>query len=143
MSIEPAGLAARPVPVPDELSAPFWAAARTGSLVVQRCQGCGRHYYPPVPVCLGCSGSDLAFAPSSGRGRVTSYAISYDQHVQGFEHRTPYALVYVELDDAPGVVMMTNLVESPLDAVRIGAEVEVTFEVLSDEVALPQFRARA
>ena len=31
----------RPLPAPDELTRPYWEAAREHRLVVQRCAGCG------------------------------------------------------------------------------------------------------
>jgi hypothetical protein len=36
--------------------------------------------------------------------------------------------------------MVSNLVDCPLDQIRIGMAVEVTFEPLSDEIALPKFK---
>jgi uncharacterized OB-fold protein len=52
----------------------------------------------------------------------------------------PYATVVVELEEGPRV--MTWLRDVPLAAIRVGLEVEVLFEDVSDEVTLPMFRPR-
>ena len=59
----------------------------------------------------------------------------------GFVAEVPYAVVLVELED--GGRMLTNMVECPLERLRVGLPVEVTFEHRSAEVTLPQFRPRA
>jgi uncharacterized OB-fold protein len=59
----------------------------------------------------------------------------------GFTAEVPYAVALVELDD--GGRMLTNVVECPIERLRVGLPVEVTFERRSAEVSLPQFRPRA
>ena len=44
-----------------------------------------------------------------------------------------------ELDDAPGVRILTNIVDAQPDELRIGLPMEVVFEHRGDMV-LPQFR---
>ena len=50
----------------------------------------------------------------------------------------PYAIAMVELDE--GVRMLAGIVESDLQRLAIGAPVQVCFERISDEIALPMFR---
>ncbi len=130
----------QPVPVPDELTQPYWDAARAGKLVLQRCQQCRQYYHPPQVLCDRCVSSTLAFEQVSGRGTIYSYSVMYAQRVQGFEDRVPYNMVVVELAEQPGLTMVTNLVEAENDELRVGAPVELTFEKLTDEITLPQFR---
>jgi uncharacterized OB-fold protein len=49
----------------------------------------------------------------------------------------PYVVATVELDE--GIRMLSDL-DEPADAVRIGAPVEVFFERVDEELALPRFR---
>ena len=60
----------RPVPVPDESSAPYWEAAAEHVLAVARCSRCGTFALPPDVVCPHCGSTDpdFAFEPVSGRG---------------------------------------------------------------------------
>ena len=130
----------RPTPITDELSERFWSAAKHRRLVIQRCRACYHAYHPPVAVCLECTGFAFDFVEASGRGRVSSFCVSYDQHVRGFAHRIPYALVWVVLEDFPEVTMVTNFVAAEPDELAIDLEVEVAFEQVSPEIVLPQFR---
>jgi len=87
-----------------------------------------------------CGKSDLKFEQVRGRGVIYSFVVMRDQRVQGFEDRVPYLNVWVELEEQPHLVLVTNLVDADLADVAIGAPVEVTFEKMTDEITLPQFR---
>jgi uncharacterized OB-fold protein len=130
----------RPVPVPDELTAPYWEAAAGGTLVIQRCAECTRYQHPPATICLRCGSNELAFEPVSGGGTIYTYTITYDARTPAFAARQPYAVVWVALDEEPGVRLLTNMPDTPLEDVRIGARVEVYFDELTADVKLPQFR---
>jgi len=130
--------AAKPIPeVTDDL-APFFAAAREGRLVVERCKRCDRRRFPPRPICSECLGRDAEWVSSSGRGKVVSFNVMHQVYHPGFAAEVPYAVVLVELED--GGRMLSNVVDCPLDRLTIGLDVEVTFERVSDEITLPKFR---
>jgi uncharacterized OB-fold protein len=50
----------------------------------------------------------------------------------------PYVMAYVQLDEGPRV--LTNIVNTPPDAVKIGLQVEVVFEDIDEELAIPKFQ---
>ena len=50
----------------------------------------------------------------------------------------PYAIAMVELDE--GVRLLAGVVDSDLSRLAVGAPVQVCFERLTDEIALPMFR---
>jgi uncharacterized protein len=129
-----------PLPVPDGLTQPYWDAAREGRLVIQRCQRSGRWQHPPQLLCLCCAETDLAFEPVSGRGTVHMFSVMRDPRVRGFEHRVPYTNVWVELAEQPFLIVVSNLVGPGTEAVDFGTPVEVTFERVTDDITLPQFR---
>jgi uncharacterized OB-fold protein len=52
--------------------------------------------------------------------------------------RVPYAIAMIELDE--GVRLMANIVDGVLEEIKIGCRVSVTFESLTDDISLPQFR---
>ena len=79
---------AKPVPVPDEASAPFFDGALRGELMLLRCQACGTYQSPMayigVPLrarCVTCFSGELTWAPSSGairtRSRSSNRAVTY------------------------------------------------------------------
>jgi uncharacterized OB-fold protein len=131
----------KPIPEITEDLRPFFAAAREGRLVVQRCTGCGRRRFPARDICSECLGRQSEWIASAGRGRLVSFNVMHQVYHPGFAAEVPYAVALVELDD--GARMLTNVVECPLDRLRVGLAVEVTFERRSPDVTLPQFRPRA
>ena len=129
----------RPVPRPTPLTEPWWAAAAQGRLVIQHCPRCATYLHPPEPICPRCHGSDLVFRDVSGRGRIYAFTTMTQPRVEGFEDALPLSCIAVELEEQPGLCVLTNLVGAPGEPV-VGADVEVTFEPIGDGVVLPQFR---
>ena len=130
----------KPIPVPDRLTAAFWAAAADERLVMQRCANCRHWQHPPGPICRRCYSAEVGFEPVSGRGRVYTYTVTHHRVVPGFED-VPYAVALVELDEQPGLRMLANLPGVPLESIEVGMAVEVVFEPLPAGGKLPQFRA--
>lgn len=130
----------RPIPAPDDVSGFFWAAAAEGRLVLQRCRACDKLQYPPEVCCVHCQAEDFDHVETCGRGVIYSYAIVDRPLHAGFIDALPYITVMVELDDQPGLRMVTNLVEAaPGAELRCGLPVEVVFEDRGN-ITLPQFR---
>src|ERR1700751_5149468 len=89
----------RPTPIPNDLTQPFWDAAKNRRLAIQRCQDCGRYFHPPLPICNNCYSTKLAFETVTGRGRIYSRTVMHDPRILGFgEAVVPYAVIAVELD---------------------------------------------
>lgn len=131
----------RPLPLPDDLTRPYWQAAAEGVLVVQRCQACGALRCPPSATCDRCPASAHEWVRMSGVGTIYSYCVAYDTLVRGFT--PPYVVALVELPEQPGLRITTNIVECEPDAVTIGMPVAVTFEPVGEDIWLPQFRPAA
>ena len=108
----------RPIPVPNELSRPFWDAAKQHVLALQRCQACGHFQHPPYATCVSCMGIDLKFEPVSGKGAIYAYTIMYHAGDKRFAAAIPFASIIVELDDAPGALLAGNLLEADDDELR-------------------------
>jgi uncharacterized protein len=141
MSTNPqATTSTKPLPAIDELTKPFWQAATQHQLAIQRCQECNYFNHPPRPLCDACLSQRLEFVPVSGRGTVYSYTVMHQPNIAGFEKEVPYINVLVELDEQPRLFMVSYLPMSEQAKLRIGGQVEVTFEKIDDEVTLPQFR---
>ena len=130
----------------------YFEAARAGRLVVRRCEACGRLRYPPGAGCPWCASLAWRWADVGGRGTIHSYEIVVHAVQPGFREWAPYPVVVVELDEQrgeptpdDGVRLVANLV-TPAFApeaearVAIGARVEVCFQPLGPDFALPQFR---
>ena len=130
----------KPMPRPElrALTAPFWEAAKRHELVCQRCKQCASWIFYPREQCPTCFSRDLEYAPVSGKGRVFAYTIVYQPAHPAFEHEAPYAYAIVQLDE--GVRMPTNIVDCPLEEIRIDMPVTVEFDDVSPEWTLVKFK---
>ena len=142
-----AAAASKPVPLRDEASAAFFDGALAGRLMLLRCGACGTFQSPvayvgvPVrPRCARCFSPELEWAPSSGRATLYSYAVMHQVYDEAFAAEVPYNLAVVETEE--GVRLTTQVVGCDDDELRIGMALEVAFERLSDDVAIPKFRPR-
>ncbi len=132
----PAGWSGRPIPQPTSLSRPYWDACKRGELTYPRCADCGLVFFPPESACIGCQSARLEWQQSSGRGTVYSFTVLHRPPSEGFP--VPSVLAIVDLDE--GYSMFSGVVDCAPSAVRIGMDVEVTFEPLTDDISLPMFR---
>ena len=128
----------RPLPEPDDQSAPFWEAAAHRQLVVQRCASCAAVRHPPRPMCPVCGSFQQTWDPASGRGRVWSWIVCHPPVLPAFEDNVPYNVVVVELEE--GVRMIGNLLGVPNRDIAEGMDVVVEFEDAGEGVVLPQWK---
>jgi hypothetical protein len=126
------------LPATDEPdSAPFWAAAREGRFVVQKCGQCGRLRFPPRPNCRACQSSEHSWVAMSGNGRIWSFAVAHK----------PFPIVIVALEEEPRLRIAGNVLTAPGAAInsvdvatlKIDQRVKVSFEKVADDVSLPRW----
>lgn len=133
----------RPLPLVDDESRPYWEGARRHELVVLRCPSCAYYVHYPRGQCPRCGSGQLVPSRVSGRGVVHSYTITHHRAAPGFEDRVPFVVALVELEEQPGLRIISNLSGCGPDEMRIGMPVEVVFEDVTPGVTLPQFRPRS
>lgn len=128
----------RPLPVPDDLSSPYWQAAARHELVIARCARCREFTHPPDIVCPHCHHTEPAFSfePITGHGAVCSWTVMHQSFLPGFD--VPFVLVDVVLDDAD-VRLVGRLVDGPDAELRAGARVTLAFEDVAPDVSVPAF----
>lgn len=127
-----------PLPIPTAETAHYWQSALEGRLKIQYCSACARHQFYPRRFCTRCLSDEIQWVQASGRGRVYTYTVCHVAAHAAFGARVPYAIGMIELDE--GVRMLAGIVASDLDRLAVGAPVEVCFERISSEIALPMFR---
>jgi uncharacterized OB-fold protein len=131
---------ARPLPFVDETSAGFWQAAREGRLAIQRCADCRRWNHAPTLACPGCGSFALGFEAASGRGLLHAWTVLADAPAPGFRERLPLIVGIVALAEQEGLLMIVNVLETEPAALRLDMPLEVTFEQVTEDCTLPQFR---
>ena len=132
----------KPLPGPDERTAPYWSAAKEHRLAIQRCQDCGHYSHPPVILCPNCNALEPSFAweTVSGQGKIVSWTVYHDAFVPSFTDDIPWVNVVVELAEQKGLWLMATLVDGPQAPLKLAAPVEVLFDDVTPEVTLPKFK---
>ncbi len=133
---------AKPTPIPDSDTRPFWDACREHELRAQRCNNCGRFRWPPQSFCPSCYSWEYEWTRLSGLGTVKSFSVVHHSAVRSFKDDLPYVVALIELDGTNDRVnIMSNIVGCPWEDVKVGKRVEVVFNDVSTEATLPQFRS--
>ena len=129
------------IPVPDELTKPYWDAAKEHRFVLQQCTNCMLFASWPRVVCPRCHTTDFAWVEPSGRGKIHSYTIIRQTTRPGFLDEVPFILLNVQIDEEPSCFIISNLLieEKDYDKVHIDLPVQVVFEDRGD-VTVPQFK---
>lgn len=121
----------------DSDSRPYWEGLARGELRIQRCSACSRAVFYPRAICPHCYSDQLAWCIASGRGTIYAYTVAH-QAFGPFADDTPFVVVIVELEE--GVRMMSRLLNAPHERVTIGAQVQMTFEKVEEDLTLLYFR---
>jgi uncharacterized OB-fold protein len=132
----------RPLPgMLSESDRTFWAAAADERLLIQACSDCGEPQFFPRAWCHYCGSPDVEWLEAAGTGHVHTFTIIRRATELGwFADRIPYVVAYVELEE--GVRLCTNVVGCEPESVELGMHVTVTFEHVTDRIAIPQFEPR-
>ncbi|WP_043258999.1 Zn-ribbon domain-containing OB-fold protein [Streptomyces prunicolor] len=126
-------------PVPDRYSAFYWENAARGRLAVQACEECGQVQFPPNAVCESCQSQSLTARPVSGRATLYAMTVIRQAFHPAWKDSLPYVIAQVQLDDAPGIRIQTNIVQADPADLKAGDPLEVVYEQRGD-VTVPQFR---
>ena len=130
-------MADRPVPLPDNVSRPYWEAAGRGELLYQECPQCGQRQLYPRALCTSCAGTP-EWRTASGRGSVYTFTVIRQNWAEPFREMLPYVVAMVELAEGPR--LMSNVTDCAPEDVHVGMPVEAWFLPVEEGVALPQFR---
>lgn len=119
-------------------SAEFFAAAKEGRLVFQKCKSCGDVQYPPRHHCASCWEADIEWVDSSGQGVVETFTIVRRAPLPAFAEKVPYVIASIKVEEGPR--MITSLVGDDALEVAIGDAVRVAYEEGQSGDALPVFQ---
>jgi uncharacterized OB-fold protein len=125
---------ARPLPTPDHESAEFWRRVAAHRMALQRCRGCGTFRFYPRALCPECLAAETEWVEVTGQGTVYAFTVCYRPAVEAFAAMTPYIVALVDLDE--GVRVLTNLVDCPPAAARVGLRVSLVYQDVAEGLAL-------
>ena len=129
---------AKPLPVVDSDTKPFWDGCRQGKLMLQRCAQCGHVRFPPTHFCSKCHSAAYELIESSGRGRVFSWiVVRHPVPREVYAAEVPYVVALITLDE--GVRIPSNIVGVAPEKVTPNMPVRVKFLEVTPEITLPLF----
>ncbi len=130
----------KPLPMPTAEVKPFWDYCKKHELRMQKCTKCSYIRYPVSIICPRCQSMEAEWVKLSGRGKVFSFAIVNYLYNKAFANDIPYAVASIELEEGPR--MISNITGTKLEDIKVDMPVEVYFEDINNEFALPKFRQR-
>ncbi|HIB13469.1 MAG TPA: hypothetical protein EYO17_16380 [Dehalococcoidia bacterium] len=129
------------IPVPDEVSKPFWDAVNEKRLLLQNCTVCDRLQYPPRQTCLSCGSAEkLEWKDVEGRGHVSTYIVIEDGRLNRRMPDQPYNLALITLDQDPSINFYSNLPGVPPYEVPVGAAVQMIFEEVGPDQLIHEWQ---
>ena len=117
-------------PQPNPETEAIWSAAENGKLMIGSCRSCSKVHWYPRAICPHCFSDQTELKEASGTGEIYSFSVMKRAKIS-------YAIAYVTLAEGPK--MMTNIVDTDLDAIKIGQAVKVVFKETEDGPPVPMF----
>jgi uncharacterized OB-fold protein len=130
----------KPIPGPDEVTAPYWRAAAEGRLLVQQCPVCGHRQWYPRALCTVCA-AEPGWLECTGYGVVHTFSVIRQMGMAPFRDELPYVVAMIDLEEGPRV--FGNVTGCAVDDVTIGMPVEVWFTKAEDDIGIPSWRPRS
>ena len=130
----------KPVPVPQGESDYYWEKAKAHELWLRQCDDCGNAYFYPRDISPCCFSKNTSWIQASGKATLFTFAIVHRPPHPGFREIAPYVTAIVELEEGPK--FPTNIViDDPTpENLQIDMALEVTFDDITDTIALPKFK---
>ncbi|MBX3596889.1 MAG: OB-fold domain-containing protein [Rhizobiaceae bacterium] len=119
---------------------PFWESVGRSRLSFPRCTECGEFHWYPMVRCPHCQSSAVEWSDVEPEGELYSYTKVCHPFGDKLKEKVPYFVALVTFAGAPGIRLVTNLVEVDEDKLRIGMPVKAVFSGADGENASIAFR---
>jgi hypothetical protein len=131
-------------PGPRDTSAiiePYLAAIAERRIVLPHCDACGSFHWYPLPRCPGCGSAGWSWREVRPQARLLTWTMVAHAFSPDLAGKVPYLVALVEPVDAPGVHLVTTVVDCRADELVIDMPLVADFRVpVWGEAAMPVFR---
>jgi uncharacterized OB-fold protein len=110
----------------------FWNGVDAGELRLARCATCGS-YSLQEQTCVTCGGSYREWVAVSGDGILKSFVVFHRGYNAYWETQVPYNVAVIALREGPE--LLTNVVGTAIEDLRVGAAVTIEFQARGDQRA--------
>jgi uncharacterized protein len=124
----------RPLPELTAENTAFWTGGERGELMITFCDDCSAAIHPPELICPLCLSRKVRPRAVAGTGIIYTFTINHQQWLP--DMAVPFAIAVVDVDEAPGVRVTTQVTGCDIAAVTIGQRMQISFEQ-SGDVWLP------
>ena len=130
----------KPVPIPanEDLTKPYWEAAKRRELIMPYCNSCSNLFFYPREVCPNCFSKELTWKEMSGKGHVYTYTHVRQSVHPSFQSADGHIYAIIELAEGPR--MPSGIVGCEPKEVYIDMPVSVVFEDMAENATLVQFQ---
>ena len=129
-----------PGPEPTIDDRPFWEACQRRELRFQRCADCGRFRHPPTPACARCKSLRGDWVRAADEAELFSFTVVHHPAHDAVVASVPYNVAIVLFPSFDGVRLVSNVVDCPPDALRIGMRLSLAWEAAGNGLLVPRFR---
>lgn len=120
------------------LLAPFWEGCKNNKLLFPFCNHCGTWQWYPTYKCRTCF-SDLEWKEVSGEGKLYSWTVVRKAYFPDFKDRLPLIVAVVDIVDAPGVRLVSNIINGSSENLKLDMNLQVVFKEINQNIVYPQF----
>ncbi len=128
-----------PLPEPQSWERPFWDYCRDRVLKFQACAVCGKVRHPPLPFCASCRSPQQLWLNAPQRAELYTYTVIHHANHPALLASVPYNAAVVIFPTLQSVRLVTNIVDCPNDALRIGMRLALVWEEPVPNHVLPRF----
>jgi len=97
-------------------------------LIGNKCESCGRIFYPSRPFCFDCSGTKMQKAKFGNKGKLYSFTIC---HMPSLHFEAPYTVGWIDVDE--GIRIFAPIKISENQSVEVGMDMELVIDELWQE----------
>lgn len=121
----------------DPADLPFWEGCKSGRFLLHQCGVCGRHYWP-ASRCVAHGDAKMGWVESAGAGELYTYTIMHHAFSSQLAAKAPYVVGVIRLNEGP--YFHSNVVECPMDEIRVGMRLVVEMIEHESGLIIPVFR---
>ena len=116
----------------DGATAPFYEKLKARQFQSTRCEKCGHVPFPPRLFCPKCGSHDVVWVDLPRDGTLHAFT----QQERSLRFMKPDVLGLVEL---AGIGLVLTRIDAPIETLRIGQPMQVTFFEISADLVVHQF----
>lgn len=115
----------------------FWSSIKAHEAALQKCGGCATFRFIPMEICPKCFSAEYDWVRISGRGEVYTYTVIRRAPTPAYQADAPYVIAHVTMEEGPR--MISNLIGIAPEDVKIGMQVRLVYEDVTEDVSLFKF----